>query len=330
MALEVAVRSLRPVRGRGPEIWLVGVSHLGTSNYYANLQGFLDRQTLVLFEGVGAREGRFELQEGGGFNLQTEMAKALGLRFQLQAINYNRPHFRNSDLTLEQMSRILSGQTQAPPSVVSGRAKTEAKPASVGGGSSGAAVASTEVPATSAGSGGTGGKSPSGQVALDGLVDAMQGTGLLGGVARFAVSMVAASPRLQAATKLVMIEVLAEMGDDLQQMPGMPAGFAELLRVLIEERNQAVVRDLEKALKTRPRPKSIAVFYGAGHMNDLERRVSEALGRRPSEDRWLTAFDLDPRTAGMSQAEIKWVRSWLRWQFKDIRKTDSAKPTRTE
>src|SRR5437899_12329227 len=51
--LQIALRKFMPERGRGPAVWLTGVSHLGESNYYAALQRHLDNQTLVLFEGIG-------------------------------------------------------------------------------------------------------------------------------------------------------------------------------------------------------------------------------------------------------------------------------------
>jgi len=44
VGLEVAVRRFATTgRSRSPvEVWLVGVTHLGTSNYYARIQRFLD------------------------------------------------------------------------------------------------------------------------------------------------------------------------------------------------------------------------------------------------------------------------------------------------
>src|SRR3974390_2345140 len=56
--LQIAVREFVPARGRGPAVWLTGVSHIGDSNYYAALQQHLDAQTLVLFEGISASSSR--------------------------------------------------------------------------------------------------------------------------------------------------------------------------------------------------------------------------------------------------------------------------------
>ncbi|MGC3988893.1 MAG: hypothetical protein QM796_04255 [Chthoniobacteraceae bacterium] len=78
--------------GGGPTILLVGVAHLGTPDYYATLQKRLDAQTVVLFEGVHEKNmkmGKGQATIEGG--VQPELAKGLGLVFQLDAIDYSRP-----------------------------------------------------------------------------------------------------------------------------------------------------------------------------------------------------------------------------------------------
>ena len=298
--LEIAARALRPVRGRGPTLWLVGVSHLGTTEYYTELQRFLDAQPLVLFEGVGATNKTFQLQHEGGFSLQSALARALKLRFQLETIDYQRPNFRNSDLSLEELDRILSGPAKT--------SNTAAAPAP------GTAPAGRTEPAPAAGG-----------AAFDQLLDAMRGTGLLGGLARFGVALIEASPRLQAATLVTLVEVLAQLPGDLPNLPGMPAGFQQLFRVLIEERDRKVLDDVKRELHARPAPASIAIFYGAGHMPDLERRLRNELAYRPADERWWTAFGVNARQAGVSEWEINLMRSWARAQMNGL-KPEGTKP----
>jgi hypothetical protein len=283
----VALRAFTPERGRGPRIWLVGVTHFGTAGYYGEVQRFLDSQTVVFFEGVGATNKEFQSQAKEGYSLQAALAKALGLEFQLEVIDYTRSHFRNSDLSLAQLARLFGG---AEPE--------EAPPATAG------LVPGSESRGTSS--------------AFDQLVGIMEGTGLWGGLARFAVAFIAASPRMQAAVKVAMIDLLSQLPDDLPQMAGLPPEFRRLLRVLIEERNRTVVRDLGAALRERPRPRSIAVFYGAGHMTDLEQRLRDTLGYRPEQERWLTAFGVRPRAAGLSQFELDLTRRLVRQQLQTL------------
>lgn len=291
-ALEVALRRLVPTRGEGPELWLVAVTHLGTREYYAELQRFLEARSLVFYEAVQSPDSGPPVRDGS-YSLQADLARALGLAFQLDEIDYHRGHFRNSDLSLEQLTRLFAARPDAAAAPAADRPPTE------------------------------------GTVEFDALLQAMTGEGLLGGLARLSVSVLAASTRLQAATKVAMIEVLGQLPNDMAGMAGLPAGMQRLLRVLIEERNQAVVRDVRAALHTRPPPASVGVFYGAGHMADLELRLCQELGYQPVEDRWLTAFDVNPRQMGVSEIELALMSRLVRAQLKGLERSEPvAEPTR--
>jgi len=76
-----------------------------------------------------------------------------------------------------------------------------------------------------------------------------------------------------------------------------------------------VVADVRAAVRSRRPPRSVAVFYGAGHMADLERRLCAEAGYRPVEDRWLTAFDVNPTTSGLSEMEMDFTRRLVRAQL---------------
>ncbi|MBK9140025.1 MAG: hypothetical protein IPM17_14855 [Verrucomicrobia bacterium] len=232
VALEVAIRSLTPARRNAPMVWLVGVTHLGSAEYYRALQEFLDQQTVVLFEGVGATNRDFQLAPGE-YSLQDAMARALGLEFQLNAVQYDRPHFRNSDLTAAQISRHFGGGLEEDAGDGEGRP-----------------------PANEFGA----------------LVQVMQGTGFLGGLAKLTVSLISVSPRLQAATKLALIETMGAMPADLAATPGLNPAMQRLLKVLIEERNRAVIADTRRALREKT-PSEIG--------GDLLRRGPHARPRSP-------------------------------------------------
>jgi hypothetical protein len=65
---------------------------------------------------------------------------------------------------------------------------------------------------------------------------------------------------------------------------------------LITERNKKALAVLKKQVgegKDR-----IAIFYGAGHMHDMQQRLKDDFGLAPISTRWLTAWDLrDPAPA---------------------------------
>src|SRR5436190_5270308 len=111
VVLQIAARRFVPAHGRGPIIWLSGASHVGESNYFAALQRHLDAQALVLFEGVGAKAKKMRFNPDEEVSIQHTMATSLGLVFQLSAIDYDRPNFRNSDLTIAQLQQLLAGST---------------------------------------------------------------------------------------------------------------------------------------------------------------------------------------------------------------------------
>ncbi len=106
-----------PESGKGPSIILVGAAHLGTEEYYQTLQKKLDAATVVLFEGVGLGEA---LKAGPGkldrdLGIQKQLAETLGLKFQLDAIDYRRPNFHNSDLKVETVEEEIKERTQNAP-----------------------------------------------------------------------------------------------------------------------------------------------------------------------------------------------------------------------
>ena len=125
---QVALRRFVPPKGIGPSIWLMGVSHLGAPDYFVKLQSELEDMTLVLFEGIRAsrrNHARPDLGSDAGSKrdpvpdnlksvegLQPALARALGLRFQLEAVDYSRPNFLNSDLSIPELRQLLMEQAE--------------------------------------------------------------------------------------------------------------------------------------------------------------------------------------------------------------------------
>ena len=130
--LQIALRKFVPAQGAGPAIWLAGVMHVGEPAYYHALQEFLDAQTVVLYEGInpgahphhvgdgtaagatGAGDGRDRSPPtaagtNSDYSMQSALARCLGLVFQLEAIDYDRTNFLNSDLSIRQIQRIMAG-----------------------------------------------------------------------------------------------------------------------------------------------------------------------------------------------------------------------------
>src|ERR1041385_3341675 len=301
IALQIALRKFTPVHGEGPAVWLSAASHLGDSNYYAALQQHLDSQALVLFEGVkdetekrDANKGRMatarraakrkaasETNDSSSASLQSSMAESLGLLFQLEAIDYDRSNFRNSDLSVQQIQRLMSGgSADGPPAPrrLSSRI----------------------------------GASEEGNQEFDKLLGMMDGSSVMGAVLNLGLKIIGSSPKLQALTRLVMIETLGQLRGDITQMKGLPPEMKELITVLIQERNKAQLTDLKSALKQRPPPASISIFYGAGHMDDMERRLLHDHKYVCQQERWLTAFAVNTRQSSLSSVEQEMIHSLVK------------------
>lgn len=293
VALQIALRKFTPAKGRGPAVWLTGVSHIGESNYYTALQQHLDSQALVLFEGVGGRDKSIRFDPEEQSSIQHTLATSLGLVFQLAAIDYDRPGFKNSDLSIAELQRMMAGETGAD------------RP----DGASGSAAA--------------------GSPEFQQLLGIMDGSSFLGVLVHMGIKLISSSPKLQAMSKLAMIEMLGHFQADLSEMEGVPPDLQRLMTVIIRGRNDVVIRDLKQCVGKVPPGHSISVFYGAGHMPDLEKRLTGELGYRRRDEAWLTAMSLNTRASALSKSELDMVQSLIRWQL-DMMKPQSqpakAKP----
>ncbi|MHC5011514.1 MAG: hypothetical protein ACYTG6_11280, partial [Planctomycetota bacterium] len=73
-----------------------------------------------------------------------------------------------------------------------------------------------------------------------------------------------------------------------------PSGMvpADLYDLLIVQRNAVV---LARLAEIPPDARTVAVFYGAAHLEDLERRMTEQMGYERAGARWMTAWDMPSR-----------------------------------
>ena len=86
------------------------------------------------------------------------------------------------------------------------------------------------------------------------------------------------------ALKRLMAEQFEDMEGELAALEG-PEGST-----LISRRNKVALEGLRKQFAAGKR--KIAIFYGAGHMNDMQKRLLRDFGLVPTSTRWLMAWDL--------------------------------------
>ncbi len=102
-----------------PDIWLVGVAHIGLKQYYSDIQSLLDGQDVVLFEGVRPRDGSgkpSKVDPKAPKQVYQTIGDFLGLDFQLADINYDHDNWLNSDLTLDELDKLNKKTSNGKPS----------------------------------------------------------------------------------------------------------------------------------------------------------------------------------------------------------------------
>ncbi len=96
------------------------------------------------------------------------------------------------------------------------------------------------------------------------------------------------------ALKTIMAEQFESLEGTMAALDG-PGGSA-----ILTERNKRCFEVLDKQLKEGK--KRIAIFYGAAHLPDMERRLAAEYGFKRSGEEWLTAWKLQKAQA---EADVK-------------------------
>jgi len=89
--------------------------------------------------------------------------------------------------------------------------------------------------------------------------------------------------------------IMAEQMEDLEG-----AGLGQTLStLLITDRNQAAMKVFQKELAKGK--KKVAIFYGAAHMPDFEKRLKEDYGLKRDGVQWLTAWEIKKKDKGLDE-----------------------------
>lgn len=374
LVLEAAVREFARADGAGPALHMAAAIHIADRPFYESLQDYLDRQDVVLFEGVKPPG------LGGDAGVEGDEAKARAtarrIRFVAMAVEgYKREHgeypksiedlrgmARLTDDMVERSARDLwGGALVYTPDGATGKYEivsygADGRPGGEGAGKD--LKLSEQKPLSKAERGAGGGGIQQKMADAMGLsfqlvvmdhsrpnwrnsdlsIDEIQeklereGAGgeqlfkLLDGSSMFAklagvlLEFVKANPSMQAMMKVMMIEMLSRADELMAAQAG-----AGMMKVLIEDRNAVVIRDLKKILSDEPAVKSIGIIYGGGHLPDLEARLAEELGYKAVGDEWRAAITVDLAGTGTTPAQVRQVREMIRRQLETQMKR-AAKP----
>ncbi len=281
--LQVASRELRLEAHPGVTVELLGVSHIGSKRYYESIQERLEAADVVLYEGIDGdrpefREGKVDQEEGNNANLQKNLATALGLAFQLDAIDYNQEHFKNSDLSAFELFALFQGENPD-------------------------------------------GLDEAGRKRLEQLMQQMQGQGMGAVVMQNLLQQVQQHPRWRRALRWSLAGILGAVQGDVSEYAGLPEDMRQLMHVLIDRRNEVVLKDLAALLaKADPEGEQrILLFYGAAHMMDIEAQLSKQYGVSEAEATWLPAFRGSVERSGLGRLEKMSLTFFTEQQIQTLR-----------
>lgn len=213
--------------------------------------------------------------ESIGQGIQIKLASALGLEYQGASINYDRLNWRNSDMSIDEVQR---------------RAREQGASA-------------------------------------DSLLSMIEGKSMSARVVGFLLGFVKASPQMQLVVKVMMAETLAnaekaldvagqarEEGKKPSRMERQMAEMAKLMTVIIDDRNRVVLDDLKRIIETEPKVRTIAIFYGAGHLPKMEASLRDEFHMKDVEggERWFPAIDIDLTAVPGGVQQAKQMRGMMK------------------
>lgn len=205
--------------------------------------------------------------------LQSKLADALGLTFQLDAMDSSKPNWRSSDMSIDQLEARF-------------------KAAGVEG---------------------------------DQLLNMLDGSSLMGQLASVMLGVVKAMPQLAAMVKVTMVEMLSSP----DAISAGPAEMRKMMDVILLERNDVVLKDLRSVIDTEHR-KDVAVFYGAGHLPDMESKLKKDFGYTFEKEEWFEAITVNPKAAGLSAAQAKSMREMMKKQIESQAMAEQKKAERAK
>ncbi|TVQ52911.1 MAG: hypothetical protein EA377_09255 [Phycisphaerales bacterium] len=201
-------------------------------------------------------------------NIQTQLAKAINLAFQFDEVDYDAPHWRQSDMTHTMFRRALKA--------------------------SGADV--------------------------DPSAEMLMGTSFSARVAEMLLRMVRMLDRMTdgAVADMVKVFMIELLGDEtiIEAAKGqMGEAFAD---ILIDQRNDIVLSDLERIMREEQHVESIAVFYGAAHMDHFAESIKRDFAYELDGASWYPAIRVDLEQSRVDQRQLQQIRMMLRRSFRQM------------
>ncbi|RME04260.1 MAG: hypothetical protein D6805_03700 [Planctomycetota bacterium] len=260
------------------QVQLVGVVHIADKDYYHQVQKYLDSADLVLFEGVKVQGRKVDFAKlKGKPGMYAPMAALLGLSEQMAEIDYNRKHFKHCDITLKTSPFRSNLQLQQMKRIFQIMRKI---------------VAIKEQ--------------------LRGILPIRKMEDYLKHFNALNIVKMGANPFQNMGKQIEpLLKILRGYKKYYPDNPyvlklekyllQLKKAYANMGKMIVMQRNAYVLRMLkqelqkaEKITQKTKKPYRIAIFYGAAHNYDLEKRLQK-LGYHPVKKHWLKAWKMNSR-----------------------------------
>ena len=280
LAMQTAITRYRPEKG-DLVVDLVGAVHIGEAAYYKTLNDQFEHYDVVLYELVapqGTRVPAGGKKQSGvpqspldlvGF-MQKQAQSVLGLESQLAKVDYQKKNFTHADLSPTEMSEKMAERGDTPLTL-----GLTAFAEMMRNQNKAAAQAAKRAELGEA----------AGEQAENGITEL--------------------TPENMMDLLNDPLKLKLMMANQFTQSGVMEVGLgASLNQVIVTDRNEAAMKVLQKEIVNGK--KKIAIFYGAAHMPDFEKRLAEDFGLTNTKQIWIDAWDLTkagkkPRASGTTK-----------------------------
>jgi len=254
--LQTAVISLK--NPSGAQVDLVSAVHIADETYFEAMNQLLASYDVVLYELVGGPmeerdENKLSAELSSTHLLQRVVQSMLGLRYQLDGIDYKRPNFVHADATWEEWENLSKEREQNMASLFARAMEMQSDPEM--------------------------------KKEMEKMKSEEVFTQILSAVQEFNPDKF----------KRSLAPMLSEAEGFVTKLEGKDG------TVIITERNKIVMQSVEEQLAKGHR--KIAVFYGAGHMPDLQARL-EATGFTEAGSQWMSAWNIGNSSAAISGLDL--------------------------
>jgi hypothetical protein len=274
--LDIAVKTYAVAKPANTQLILVGVSHVGTKSYYRNLQKILNDADVVLFEGVDGDREEFRTLKPEDEISQNNLQVSLADSLGLVF------QLHAIDYTPKHFvnSDVTSKQLQE-------------------------LMKGNEIDL----------EDPGSPREMEKLLEQMKTQNMTGQMIQASLEVLESHPQWGRAMRWCMVMMLGNLTGDVSEYGGLPPKMKDLMKVLIQKRNEVVLHDIRETLKTIGPGKKIAVFYGAAHMADFEKILARDFDATLQKTEWETAFSGNLKTSGLNLIEKSMLQGFMTQQL---------------